>query len=396
MPPKLEHLFAESVLIRPSDVQPNLVHLIRAIYSLCGVKGLTLTPTAKQLADTIGPAENYIFILIDGLGMNIVNRLPSDSFVAKSLRGQLNATCPSTTAAALSSLTTAHYPNQHGVTGWFTYLAEYELTAMVLPFAERFSKQPLITRGIRPGDVLPPPVLSRMTHRPITLAPSYIANTPYNDYSRGTAAGQGYESLKDGIDQVAAAVRGATSPTYIHLYLHDVDTLCHHVGVTHDSVVPLVLGIDAELERLAQEVAGRARIIVCADHGLIDVPKPDQALLFAGDPLLEMLVTPPTGDARMPIFHLREGQRRVFLEAFHERYDDRMVLLDIEQAEAMELFGPGEMSLSARRRFGDYIAIPYRAATLAFHPPGKPPGELYLAVHGGLSPDEMLIPLCLA
>ncbi|HEV8293032.1 MAG TPA: alkaline phosphatase family protein [Tepidisphaeraceae bacterium] len=391
----LERLFAEGVLVRPSDREANLVHLVRAIYALCGVQGLDLPQPARQLIDQIGPAQNLVFILLDGLGMNLVNRLPAESFLMSHLRGQINATCPSTTAAALTTVTTGMYASQHGVTGWFTYLPQYGLTAMMLPFSERGTNQPLVSRGIRPQDILPPPLLPRMTHRPLTLVPTYIANTPYNIYSRGETSGQGYEKLPDAIDHVIAAVITAKTPAYVHLYLHDVDTLCHHVGVNHDSVVPLVLGIDAELERLEEAIRGRARIVITADHGLIDVPKPDQALLFSGDPLLEMLLAPPTGDARMPIFHLKEGQRRAFVELFEQRYGDRMVLLDIEQVERIELLGPGKIAPAARRRFGDFIAFPDRAATIAFHPPGKPPGELYLAVHGGLSTQEMKVPLCI-
>jgi predicted AlkP superfamily pyrophosphatase or phosphodiesterase len=391
--PDLEQLFAEKMLIRPTDREANLVHLVQAIYSLCGVQGLPLAQPARQLMDQIGPAQNLVFILLDGLGMNLINRLPADSFLMSNLRGQINATCPSTTAAALTTVTTGMYPSQHGVTGWFTYLPQQSLTAMMLPFSERGTNQPLLSRGIRPEDLLPPPLLPKMTHRPTTLVPTYIANTPYNVYSRGGTSGQGYEKIQDAIDHVIAAVLTARTPAYVHLYLHDVDTLCHHVGVNHDSVVPLVLGIDAELERLEEAIRGRARIVITADHGLIDVPKPDQSLLFVGDPLLEMLLAPPTGDARMPIFHLKEGQRRAFVELFQQRYADRMVLLDIDQVERMELLGPGKIAPAVRRRFGDFIAFPHRAATIAFHPPGKPPGELYLAVHGGLSPQEMKVPL---
>jgi hypothetical protein len=81
------------------------------------------------------------------------------------------------------------------------------------------------------------------------------------------------------------------------------------------------------------------------------------------------------------------------VELFNQRYGERMVLLEIEAVERMELLGPGKIAPAVRRRFGDFIAFPHRAATVAFHPPGKPPGELYLAVHGGLSPQEMKVPL---
>ena len=97
----------------------------------------------------------------------------------------------------------------------------------------------------------------------------------------------------------------------------------------------------------------------------------------------------------MPVLHVKEGQRRAFVELFQKRYGDRMALLDIDTVERMELLGPGKIAPAARRRFGDFIAFPTKAATLAFHPPGKPPGELYLAVHGGLSPQEMKVPLCI-
>jgi hypothetical protein len=54
------------------------------------------------------------------------------------------------------------------------------------------------------------------------------------------------------------------------------------------------------------------------------------------------------------------------------------------------------MAPHARRRFGDFAAIAYKPVSLAFHPPGKPPGHLYTALHAGLSPQEMEVPLCIA
>ena len=76
MSPDLEDLFAAATLVRPSDQQPNLVHLMRALASLAGVRDLEGPQPVGQLMDLIGPAEHLVFVLLDGLGMNIVRRLP--------------------------------------------------------------------------------------------------------------------------------------------------------------------------------------------------------------------------------------------------------------------------------------------------------------------------------
>jgi predicted AlkP superfamily pyrophosphatase or phosphodiesterase len=108
----------------------------------------------RGIADVIGASEHIVFVLLDGLGMNTLSRLPQDSFLPATYRMTLSATCPSTTACALTSVATADYPNHHGITGWFTHLPELDATIIPLPFIERFSRQPLTERGLRPEDVI--------------------------------------------------------------------------------------------------------------------------------------------------------------------------------------------------------------------------------------------------
>ena len=70
--PPLEQLFDAGVLLRPSDRRPNLVHLVRALATLAGVGDLGASPPVADIVSTIGPAEHLIFVLMDGLGMNLV------------------------------------------------------------------------------------------------------------------------------------------------------------------------------------------------------------------------------------------------------------------------------------------------------------------------------------
>lgn len=396
----LSDLFAKRQLVRPSPHEPDLVHLIRAIASLGGVEGMDGFAPTQKLMGLIGPARHMVFVLLDGLGMNLVQRLPRDSFIVSRLQGQIHATCPSTTACALTSVATGQWPAQHAVTGWFTHLAELGITSTLLPFSERYTHQPLGKRGLSVQEVLPVAAFyPRMVHRPLTFMPTQISNTAYATYSRGYTPVNGYHSFIEATDQIIAHVRAADEPSYTHLYIPDIDTLCHKRGVDHPSVIDLIMQIDAQVSRLANALAGRARIIVSADHGLIDVALHEHMPIFDGDPVLEMLEAPPSGDARLPIFHVREGRREAFVELFNERFAKSMILLETAEAERMELFGPAPMSPIARRRFGDFVGIAFRPATLLYHPPSAPaqnPREPYLAQHAGLSPNEMLVPLVLA
>jgi hypothetical protein len=393
----VKELFENGTLVRPSDQQPNLVHLVRAVATRAGVRDLDYSTATQQLLAFIPPSEHVVFVLVDGLGMNLVRKLPSGTFIRQNLVRPILATCPSTTACALTTVTTAQYPNRHAVTGWFTHLPDLGYTIATLPFADRMTHEPLSARGLRVEDVLPcPSICPRMTHHPLTIVPALIASTVYNVYSRGGTPGQGYHSIAHAIDRAVAHVTESPEPTYTHVYLPEVDTACHKRGVDSPDVLPLVLHIDAELTRLKQALGERALVVVCADHGLIDVPHRDQTLLLLGDPLLEMLVAPPSGDARMPIFHVKPGRRNDFVGMFGDRFSEDMLLLDIEQVQELALFGPGEFSPTARARFGDFVGIAKRPATIAFHPPAKPLSELYLAVHAGLSPAEMEVPLAVA
>src|SRR2546423_9858857 len=130
----LNEALAGGVLVRPSDGQATLVPLIRALATLAGVGGIEQSPPVRGLLDVIGPAEHVIFILLDGLGMNTVRRLPGHSFISSSLKLPINASSPSTTACALTAIATAQHANRHSVTGWFTHLPEFGLTAVTLPF----------------------------------------------------------------------------------------------------------------------------------------------------------------------------------------------------------------------------------------------------------------------
>ena len=79
-------------------------------------------------------------------------------------------------------------------------------------------------------------------------------------------------------------------------------------------------------------------------------------------------------------------------ELFRERFGDRFFLIDADEAEELELFGPGPMSAETRRRIGGLIAVSRGVDVVQYRPYADP----MVGHHSGLTPDEMMIPLIVA
>ena len=63
MRPDLQRLFDQGILVRPTHEQPNVVHLVRALATLTGVRDVESTAPARGIADVIGRSDHLIFVL---------------------------------------------------------------------------------------------------------------------------------------------------------------------------------------------------------------------------------------------------------------------------------------------------------------------------------------------
>jgi hypothetical protein len=224
------------------------------------------------------------------------------------------------------------------------------------------------------------------------ILPAYIANSTYSRYISGGSTNEGYEDLPAGVDAAAQRVLEARSPTFTYLYYPGVDAAGHEHGPGSKKVAKQVALVDQELERLVETLAGRARIVVTADHGQIFVPDEDKVVLEADDEILSLLIGPPSGEPRVPIFHCRPGAAAEFASRFRARFGERFLLLSTDEVEALRLYGPAPLGSTTRRRLGDYVAIGLGNSVLLYAPNGVPVPEMK-GFHGGLTPPEMLIPL---
>ncbi len=385
--------FESGVLLRPSSDVANFVDLSRAIAKLAGVDDLELTQGAKQIASQIGPSDHYVLVLVDGLGVSLVQHLSEDSFLRTHLRMTLQAVFPSTTVAALTSLATGLWPGTHGVPTWWAYLAGPGVSATVLPFIERFSNRPLSKWGIQSSEVFTAPtLLPRFRRDPRSFVPNAITSSVYTSYASSGAEVTGYTTLSGAVDAVLARIAAATVPTYSYLYYPQVDAFAHDRGPADEVVRAEVVNVDRELSRLADGFKGRARLMVTADHGLVAVSERARHAVRADDDIDELLIVPPSGEPRVPLFHVKEGKAQEFERRFRDRFGEWFVLLTASEAERLELLGPGPFADVTRQRIGDYVALSLGEDVLAY----EPPEDWMAGFHAGLTPAEMLVPLILA
>lgn len=220
-----------------------------------------------------------------------------------------------------------------------------------------------------------------------------FANSTFSTYAAGDREQIGYSTVADGVDRVVQRVSDANGPSYTHFYVPQLDTLCHRCGVRDARIGDLLKNIDHEMARLERGLNDRARLVISADHGHIEVAPGEISVLEPDSPLLDDLRCPPTGDGSVPLFHVKPGRHEHFAAEFRARYGEHFALLSRDEVEELRLLGPDPLSARARRRFGDFMAIAPAPATLHYQYSEQHPA--LPGIHSGLRPGEMRIPLIL-
>ncbi len=391
---ELEDHFRSGRLIRPSHKSLNFIDLVLALSLLTGA-GAPPTEGAKELSRTIGPSKRYVFILIDALGLEMLETLPPSCLMRSSFSRKLQTVFLSSTAAALTSLATGLWPNAHSVPGWWTFIESHNINAVTLPFLERDSGNALERYGLTAGDIYPVPSFWKdITFNSLNIMPEDIVDSTYAMYAGGGNRRRGYRDLENAFELLASSVLSSDAPSITYLYLPHLDHLSHIKGPYSEAARNLLLSIDRYLLKTADSLADKARIVISADHGQITVPEDRRFDLEREDTLLSYLRCIPTGEPSVPIFHTIKGEDARFYSEFKARFGDSFLLLANDQIEGLELFGPGPLSPIMKERIGSFMGIPFRPSTINIRQKDGTFNQ-NIGVHGGLSRSEMYIPLML-
>lgn len=333
---------------------------------------------------TLPEASAYVVFLVDGLGARLLQRYAHAApFLAGLLADQRPGTAgvPSTTATSLTSLGTALTPGAHGLVGF---------TSRV-PGTDRLLNALLWDKEVDPLEWQPHPTafarLRELGACVTTVNKREFASTGLTVAAHRGAEYVGADKVGERIAAALAASRERTSLTY--LYDGDLDWTGHKYGVASSQWLQQLSMIDAEAEQLREALPASVRLLVVADHGMVDSP-PEARVDVDEHPELRSGVTLVGGEARFRHLYCHRGAVDHVVAAWSEVLGDRADVMTRETAIGRGWFGP--VSPSVLPRLGDVIVACH--GDLAVLSTVDFPYEATLVgLHGSLTPEEMLIPI---
>jgi hypothetical protein len=331
------------------------------------------------------PAQQYVILLVDGLGHRLV---ASHADHAPYLHALLNepgvAGVPSTTATSLTSLGTALSPGEHGLVGFTSRIPGTEKLLNALFWDKQV---------VDPAEWQPhPSAFARL--RKVGVSATVVSKREFMDSGLTLSGFRGAELVEgDKIgERIAAAVTAsAERPSVTYVYDGDLDWTGHRYGVDSPQWRAQLSAVDASVEQLRESLDPGVRLLVVADHGMIDCPN-ESRIDIDEHPELRSGVQLLAGEARFRHLYCSSRALDDVLATWREFLGDRAEVL--ARDEAIERGWFGTVIPQVRPRLGD-VVVAARGETALISMTDFPYENSLVGFHGSLTAVEMEIPLLL-
>jgi Type I phosphodiesterase / nucleotide pyrophosphatase len=330
-----------------------------------------------------------VVVLVDGLG---VAALRARSGHARTLAGALTKSAtattvfPTTTAAALATLTTGALPGEHGLVGYSVLDRDGDRVVNQLNGWDD---------GMNPASWQPlPTVFERATALGV---PSFAIGEPRFATSGFTAAvlrGAEYVPEKQVPDRfdAARAVLDRGGRGIVYLYVAELDKAAHSFGWESPEWTERLEVLDAAIARFAAALRPDEGMLVTADHGILDVPAEAHLRLDGAPELLEG-VRLIAGEPRCLQLHLSsDADPAAVLERWRDAESARAWVASRDEVIESGWFGP-TVSDAARSRMGDIFVAARKRVVYDDPTPGSAQGWAMIGQHGSLTDEELTVPL---
>ncbi len=323
-------------------------------------------------------AERVVLLVVDGLGWaQLATRRPLAPALSGLDGGPITTVAPSTTASALTSISTGLPPGEHGVVGYRMAVHGEVLNVLRWSTAAGDARQ-----TIPPGKVQLHPAFGGQ--RPPVVTRAEFARSGFTVAHLDETRFTGYRTFGTLVAEVVRLAR--SGEPFVYAYYDGLDKVSHEYGldVQYDEELRW---IDQIVARLLEELPSGTVLVVTADHGQVVVP-PEDVIELPRD--VQTHVAMQSGEGRFRWLHARGGRAAALLEAAQGALGHRAWVRSRDEAMREGWYGP-VVTDAAASRLGDVLLA--AKGTAAFFDPDDSGPYVLVGRHGSLTDDEMLVPL---
>lgn len=337
-------------------------------------------PPAWLPAEAAG-ADQVVLLVLDGLGwLQLGERASLAPTLSAMSGGPITSVAPSTTAVALTSITTGRPPAGHGVVGYRVRVGDRDVLNVLkwrtsagdareaVPPTEFITALPFGSGAT--------PVVTRAEFAGTGFSLAHLAGTRFCRY-RVTST----------LVVEVGRLLGEGEP-FVYAYYDGIDNVAHEYGFDGHYEAEL-RAVDRLIDDLLEVLPTGACLVVTADHGQVEVGRavvPVHREVADG-------VAMSSGEARFRWLHAKddspEGIDRLATLARSHHADSGWVAT-LGELEAASWFG-GPLSPALRRRLGDVALV--ASEPVAFVDVEDTGDVRLICRHGSLTEAEMLVPL---
>jgi predicted AlkP superfamily pyrophosphatase or phosphodiesterase len=235
---------------------------------------------------------------------------------------------------------------------------------------------------------------------------SYALST-YSDIVFRGAQVYPYTSLQEAFSCLSELVtRESATPAYYFLYIDRIDAACHNYGpysrAFDEAVDSCLTSIDQMFYQQVRGKVGRTLLMMTADHGQVEVDPRSTYYLNKQVPGIarslkvnkrgNLLV--PAGSARDMFLHVKDESVDMLVNELRQRLAGKAEVYHTQELLEQHFFGRQTPSSVFMERVGNVVILPYKHETVWWYEEGKFAMH-FQGHHGGLTPEEMEIPLLL-
>jgi hypothetical protein len=286
--------------VQPAYQQRSLADVIPAVAEALGCS-IGKAPARLVLPEAV----SYVVFLVDGLGAEQLRRHGHAApYLSSLLVDQEVATAgvPSTTVTSLTSLGTGLPPGAHGLVGFTSRIPGTDQLLNALHW----------NKSVDPTEWQPhPTAFARLAGAGVSV--TSVNKREFRASGLTVASQRGAEFVgADRVGERIAAVAAASTarPSLTYMYDGDLDWTGHRFGVASSQWLQQLAMVDAEAEQLRETLPASTRLVVVADHGMLDSP-PDRRVDV--DEFLELREGDPGrrgGTVPAPLLPRWRGRRR--------------------------------------------------------------------------------------